>query len=173
MMQNRLIRVLAITVTCVTLGACVTGQKSSHNALNAPVLATSNSPPGEAAAGAVELRYPQSPHHDKGPAVGRARRAAEKKPRDPRAWIGLAASYDRLHRFKLANRAYKQAVRIQGETPAIMNNWGYSKLLQGDLKNARKYLNRAFEKDPKNPHVNNNLALLEASSKYRSRRAGA
>src|SRR4029077_708697 len=34
------------------------------------------------------------------------RDAVEKAPRDLTAWIGLAASYDRLARFDLADRAY-------------------------------------------------------------------
>ncbi len=32
--------------------------------------------------------------------------AVEKAPRDVTAWIGLAASYDRLRRFDLADQAY-------------------------------------------------------------------
>src|SRR5271154_4721848 len=40
--------------------------------------------------------------------------AAEKHPNDAEAWVGLAASYDRLHRFDLADRAYAEAVRIVG-----------------------------------------------------------
>ena len=42
------------------------------------------------------------------------RRAAESHPRDAEAWIGLAAAYDRLRRFDLADRAYKQAIAIMG-----------------------------------------------------------
>ena len=34
------------------------------------------------------------------------RLAVEKHPRDAEAWLGLAASYDRLRRFDLADRAY-------------------------------------------------------------------
>jgi len=50
------------------------------------------------------------------------RSAAEKHPRDAEAWVGLAASYDRLHRFDLADRAYQEAIRIVGPTPEILNN---------------------------------------------------
>ena len=39
------------------------------------------------------------------------RRAAEQHPRDADAWVGLAAAYDRLRRFDLADRAYEQASR--------------------------------------------------------------
>src|SRR5262249_57169694 len=34
------------------------------------------------------------------------RRAVELHPRDAEAWVGLAAAYDRLRRFELADRAY-------------------------------------------------------------------
>src|SRR5437016_1800325 len=49
------------------------------------------------------------------------RRAVEMSPRDVEAWIGLAASYDRLKRFDHADRAYAQALRILGPTPEILN----------------------------------------------------
>ncbi len=44
------------------------------------------------------------------------RRAVETHPRDAEAWVGLAAAYDRLRRFDLADRAYDQAVAIIGPT---------------------------------------------------------
>ncbi len=54
------------------------------------------------------------------------RRAVEKGPgdtrRDAEAWLGLAASYDRLRRFELADRAYAHAIKILGPTPEILNN---------------------------------------------------
>jgi Flp pilus assembly protein TadD len=52
--------------------------------------------------------------------------AVEKAPQDPSAWIGLAASYDHLRRFDLADRAYREAIRLAGETTQILNNQGYS-----------------------------------------------
>ena len=48
------------------------------------------------------------------------RLAVEKHPRDAEAWLGLAASYDRLRRFDLADRAYAQAVGILGPTVEIL-----------------------------------------------------
>src|SRR5437762_10840570 len=45
----------------------------------------------------------------------------EKAPRDVTAWVGLAASYDRLRRFDLADQAYASAIRLGGETVQIMN----------------------------------------------------
>src|SRR5216683_6804395 len=66
------------------------------------------------------------------------RDAVEKAPNDVTAWVGLAASYDRLSRFDLADRAYASAIRLAGETPEILNNVGYSFMLRGKLEAARK-----------------------------------
>lgn len=91
------------------------------------------------------------------------RRAVEGHPRDAEAWLGLAASYDRLRRFDLADRAYGQAIGIVGPTVEILNNQGYSYMLRGDYKRARDKLALAQRKDPANRFVQNNLRLLEAS----------
>jgi len=91
------------------------------------------------------------------------RRAVELHPRDAEAWLGLAASYDRLRRFDLADRAYHQAIGIVGETVEILNNQGFSFMLRGDYKRARQKLLAADRKDPGNKYVANNLHLLEES----------
>jgi tetratricopeptide (TPR) repeat protein len=91
------------------------------------------------------------------------RRAVETHPRDAEAWVGLAASYDRLKRFELADRAYRGAIGVIGETPEILNNQGYSYILRGDYARARETLLAAQARDPKNPYIHNNLALLEKS----------
>jgi Flp pilus assembly protein TadD len=100
------------------------------------------------------------------------RRAVEKaagpKERDAEAWLGLAASYDRLRRFELADRAYDRAIDLLGPTPEVLNNRGYSYLLRGDFKRARAALTAALAKDPGNPRVQNNLDLLERSAGARS-----
>ena len=67
------------------------------------------------------------------------RRAVETHPRDAEAWVGLAASYDRLRRFDLADRAYRGAIGIIGETPEVLNNQGYSYMLRGDYAHARSH----------------------------------
>jgi Flp pilus assembly protein TadD len=91
------------------------------------------------------------------------RRAVELHPRDAEAWLDLAASYDRLRRFDLADRAYGQAISIVGPTAEILNNQGYSYMLRGDTKRARDKLMAAQRKDPANRYVQNNLQLLAAS----------
>ncbi len=97
------------------------------------------------------------------------RHAAELHPRDAEVWLGLAASYDRLRRFDLADRAYAQAIGIVGPTAEILNNQGYSYMLRGDYKRAREKLDAALRSDPGNKYVQNNLQLLENS--YRTGKA--
>ena len=92
--------------------------------------------------------------------------AVEKAPRDVTAWIGLAASYDRLRRFDLADQAYAQAIRLGGETVQILNDQGYSYMLRGNLSAARRKFERAYSLDPTNPVIVNNLELLNGSRKF-------
>jgi len=99
------------------------------------------------------------------------RRAIEKAPTERRdaieAWMGLAASYDRLRRFELADRAYAQALKIAGPIPEVLNNQGYSYIMRGDYIRARAKLREAYDKDPKNPYILANLDLLEKSVRRR------
>src|SRR5262245_24772530 len=99
------------------------------------------------------------------------RDAVEKAPRDVSAWIGLAGCYDRLGRFDLADRAYASAIRLTGETTAILNNQGYSYMLRGDYVRARAKLMKAYEREPGNPTIANNLYLLNGSQRAVGRAA--
>jgi hypothetical protein len=89
--------------------------------------------------------------------------AVEKHPNDAEAWVGLASSYDRLHRFDLADRAYGQALRIVGPTVEVLNDEGFSYMLRGDYARAYRLLQQAQAKDPANPYVQANLDLLSQS----------
>jgi tetratricopeptide (TPR) repeat protein len=88
------------------------------------------------------------------------RKAVEMHPRDAESWVGLAAAYDRLRRFDLADRAYAQAIKLIGETPEIMNNQGFSYMLRSDYRRARATLLAAKAKAPDNPHIAANLQML-------------
>lgn len=92
------------------------------------------------------------------------RTAVEKHPNDAEAWLGLAASYDRLRRFDLADRAYQQVLRLVGRTPEVLNNLGFSYLLRGDYARAQKIFREAQAKDPHNPYIEANIHLLEESA---------
>ena len=97
--------------------------------------------------------------------------AVEKSPSDVTAWIGLAASYDRLGRFDLADQAYGAAAKLEGSTVRLLNNEGYSYMLRGDLKTARVKFQSALRLDPSNQTTLNNIKLLNDSTKFIERSA--
>ncbi|HWK93883.1 MAG TPA: tetratricopeptide repeat protein [Pseudolabrys sp.] len=92
------------------------------------------------------------------------RRAVELHPNDAEAWLDLAASYDHLKRFDLADRAYAQAIGLAGPKIQILNNQGYSYMLRGDNARAMRKLDEARRREPGNPYVLSNLRLLQESA---------
>lgn len=91
-------------------------------------------------------------------------RAVELEPQNGEALLGLAACYDRLRRFDLADAVYREAARVVGSRPEYYNNLGYSYMLRGQLQLARQNFLKANELDPGNPVIQNNLALLMGSA---------
>ena len=77
--------------------------------------------------------------------------------------MGLAASYDQLGRFDFADRAYDQLLKVTGRKPEMLNNMGYSQLLRGNKKSARKLLTEARNGMADPTVVDANLALLNKS----------
>lgn len=102
---------------------------------------------------------------DYGLAERNYRKAVEVTPKDAEAWLGLAASYDRLRRFDLADKAFERILQLGYNNAVVLNNAGYSQLLRGDLKSARRFLLKAYELEPENPYIVNNIALLGESEK--------
>ena len=102
---------------------------------------------------------------DYGLAESNYRKAVEVTPKDAEAWLGLAASYDQLRRFDLADNAYEKVLQLGYNNAVVLNNAGYSQLLRGDLKSARRFLLKAYELEPENPYIVNNIALLGQSEK--------
>jgi Flp pilus assembly protein TadD len=88
------------------------------------------------------------------------RRAVEQDKSNVEAWLGLAASYDRLRRFDQASRAYGVVLKLSGRTPTVLNNLGYHYMLRGDYLQARTTLAEAQRADPQNEHIRNNIELV-------------
>jgi Flp pilus assembly protein TadD len=88
------------------------------------------------------------------------RQAVEASQDNLEALVGLAAAYDQLGRFDLADRSYKEAIRIAGLTSAILNNRGYSYFLRRDFKRAKQDFELALRKDPDNAMARRNMDLL-------------
>ena len=105
-------------------------------------------------------------NNDFGLAQSAYQRAVELDANSAEAWLGLAASYDRLRRFDMADRAYGQAFTFLKDKPAYYNNVGYSYLLRGDLLKARENFAKARELDPDNLVVAHNIAMLQSSIGY-------
>jgi Flp pilus assembly protein TadD len=89
------------------------------------------------------------------------RTAIELNKSDAEAWLGLAASYDRLRRFDEARRAYDVLIRFAGRTPVVLNNLGYHYILQGEYAKAQQALLEAKRSDPSNKFIRNNIDLIE------------
>ncbi len=96
-------------------------------------------------------------------------KAVQLEPNDGEAWLGLAASCDRIRRFDLSDKAYRKAFGLIGSSPAYYNNVGYSYLLRGNLQEARRNFLKAYELAPNDPTVTNNLQLLASSVKNTER----
>jgi Flp pilus assembly protein TadD len=106
----------------------------------------------------VGRRYYQ--HRQYGLAEQSFRQAVEQDHDNAEAWLGLAASYDRLKRFDRARQAYDVLVKLVGRTPVVLNNLGYHYFLSGDRTRARETLIAALRGDPENEQIRDNLALV-------------
>ena len=112
--------------------------------------------------------YP-GPRHTGEPAFGndgaRQPRGTELGPKNPDAFVGLAASYDRLRRFDLSDRVYASLFELTGGTVQYFNNVGYSYLLRGNLSAALTNFRKAGKLDPDNLVVANNIQIVANAAK--------
>ncbi|MEO1701066.1 MAG: tetratricopeptide repeat protein [Pseudomonadota bacterium] len=90
------------------------------------------------------------------------RAAVEATPANSRAWLGLAASYDQLGRYELADRAYALLLKQEGRKASILNNQAYSYILRGDMHKARPLLQEAQALAPENTIITGNLELANS-----------
>jgi Flp pilus assembly protein TadD len=156
-------RIAAALLACLWLGGCngvewndLVFSATPAAQAEAPHLADTNPPLLDATRAAKEAflqgNYGQSEEM--------FQRIVERQSDDPEAWLGLAASYDQLRRFDLADRAYAQLTKLVGPTVVVHNNRGYSYLMRGDRARARREFLAARALDPQNAFVLNNLRTL-------------
>lgn len=81
------------------------------------------------------------------------------EPANVRAINLLAVTYAHLKRYDLADRYHQQALLIDANSVAALNNWGYSYLLRGDSARAVGLLERAAAVGKGYTVVAANLAL--------------
>jgi Flp pilus assembly protein TadD len=144
---------------CLLIGSVLLGCRSRLDLIGlAPVIPPSDERPSDEPLYLAKVQFQNGNY---GLAEAYYRRAVEANSKSIDAWLGLAACYDRLSRFDLADRAYKELIKLVGYTPTVLNNLGYHFLLEGNLVAARKYLTAAYAKEPDNPQIISNLHLME------------
>lgn len=67
----------------------------------------------------------------------------QKDPLDTKAINGLAVAYDKIGRFDLSRRFYKEALKADPQDKVALNNFGYSMLLQNKPHEAEALLTRS------------------------------
>ena len=123
---------------------------------------TSISPkPGDISAADLKAGKEQFLEANYGLAEKKFRKAAELRADNAEAWLGLAASYDQLGRYDFAERAYQQLFKLSGRQAQIVSNYGYSQLLRGNRKEAKKLFKEAAGLMPDNERIKANQNLLE------------
>lgn len=76
-------------------------------------------------------------------ALEQYRQALAGQPDDIDTMNGIAVCYDRLGQFEVSRAYYEAALGMQPQSPMLLNNYGYSLFLQGDLAGARRFLTLA------------------------------
>ncbi len=95
-------------------------------------------------------------------AIAVLREVVSKDPSLWRAWNGLGSEYDRRHDWTRAEAAYAQALQASDGDAWVLNNRGFSRLLQGRLDEAATDLVKALEKRPDLAAARGNLRLAIA-----------
>jgi len=88
--------------------------------------------------------------------------AVQANPGAWRAWNALGSEYDQTAQWQKAEEAYKHAVDASGGAAIVLNNRGYSRLLQRRRAEAVGDLIAALDKRPNFPEARTNLRLALA-----------
>jgi len=94
-----------------------------------------------------------------GLAVEALSRVLHDQPQNVRALNLIAETYDRLRRYDLADRYHAEALEIDPNSVAALNNWGFSYLVRGNKTRAVGLLERAAAIKGDQPVVTANLRL--------------
>src|SRR6476469_6256851 len=120
--MRRLPGAAVVIILAVTLMGC----RSALHADFIPLLPPSDERPSDEPLYLAKLHFRNG---DYGLAEEYYRLAVEANPNNLDAWLGLAATYDRLNRFDLAEQAYRTLIAKIGYTSVVLNNLGYHYLL--------------------------------------------
>ncbi len=104
-------------------------------------------------------------NNDFGYSAALYKKVVELSPKDPEGYVGLSASYDRLGRFDLSDRAYASLYQLSGGTAQYYNNVGYSYMLRGNLTAALTNFRKARKLAPNEIVVTNNLQIVATAAR--------
>jgi Flp pilus assembly protein TadD len=88
--------------------------------------------------------------------------AVQANPAAWRAWNALGSEYDQAAQWQKAEEAYKHGIDASGGAAIVLNNRGYSRLLQRRRAEAVTDLVAALDKRPNFPEARTNLRLALA-----------
>ena len=88
--------------------------------------------------------------------------AVQANPGAWRAWNALGSEYDQTAQWQKAEEAYKHGIEASGGAAIVLNNRGYSRLLQRRRAEAVTDLVAALDKRPNFPEARTNLRLALA-----------
>lgn len=137
---------------CATLGGCAIGGDGARPVLGMDGQQIDVSDP-------VERGRAQILTGQYGLAIDGLTTVVTRDPRNARAKTLLAVAFGQLKRFDLADRYHAEALEIDPNSVAALNNWGYSYLVRGDRARATGLLERAVAAGDDRPIVVANLAL--------------
>ncbi|HEY2444366.1 MAG TPA: tetratricopeptide repeat protein [Rhizomicrobium sp.] len=95
-------------------------------------------------------------------AIPALQEAVAEDPSAWRAWNALGVEYDRKHDWTQAQAAYDHALSDSDNAPIVLNNRGYSLLLQNRVEDGIKDFVTALQKKPDFASARNNLRLAIA-----------
>jgi Flp pilus assembly protein TadD len=99
-------------------------------------------------------------HNDE--AMAELQKAVAASPESWRAWNALGSEYDLRRDWPHASEAYAKAISGSNGSPLVLNNRGYSQLLQGHFTDAIADFVAALQKKPDLTEARTNLRLAMA-----------
>ena len=158
--MNILFRLSSAAVLCAFFSSCTTSELFPNTRKTLPELVVPYSVPAVekdkilsvAKNKYIEKNYPEAMLYYED--------ATKLFPDDGEVLLAYAASADMSGKFQLADQAYRQYAKKFGVDFYYYNNAGYSMILRGNYKSARKYLLEAVKIEPSSTTVRNNITLL-------------
>jgi tetratricopeptide (TPR) repeat protein len=94
-------------------------------------------------------------------AIEALKKAKALEPNNYRPCLSLALLYDSQGRMEEARRSYEDTIRLQPDNVDALNNLAYLKADSGvDLDQAMSYAQRAQQKQPNNPEIQDTVAYI-------------